>query len=113
MALVSSLQPGVSPIIQLQPNQTQDQTYEKQPLSVVQTGKDDINNIGNIIVWQGQNSLTCWATQDANRIGGNFDNSFPPGVTKDEPLFLWVDQLFRFLIQTGSIEKKKAEELQN
>lgn len=105
LSLVHSLKPDVNPVFSLQPNLTQQEAANIAP-SVVQTGKDNIENIGNTLIWQGQNKLSCWATPDANTIGGNFDNSFPPFNHK-EKVYLWIDQLFR----KGTMEYKKEVEV--
>jgi len=95
LSLVHTLNPEVPPTFQLQANLTEDQIYASTGLTVVQTGKDDINNIGNIQIWQGQNSLSCWGSVASNTIGGNYDNNFPPFLDSSQPIYLWVDQLFR------------------
>lgn len=98
LSLVHTLNPEVPPTFQLQANLTEDQIYASTGLTVVQTGKDDINNIGNIQIWQGQNSLSCWGSVASNTIGGNYDNNFPPFLDSSQPIYLWVDQLFRYFV---------------
>ncbi|XP_072171020.1 lysosome membrane protein 2-like [Diadema setosum] len=61
----------------------------------VNTGKGDINLLGEVEVWDGKTSLEWWSSDEANMINGTDGTAFRPFLTPDDQLYVYVDDLCR------------------
>ena len=62
---------------------------------MVYTGKGDTRSTARYIMWNKQTSMTKWGTPYAGMINGTEGTLFHPGVTRNDTLYVFVDQLFR------------------
>ncbi|XP_030296000.1 platelet glycoprotein 4 [Sparus aurata] len=61
----------------------------------VSTGEDDIANVGKILSWRGEESLTFWDDKYCNMINGTDASSFAPFVDKRKPLYFFSSDICR------------------
>ena len=59
------------------------------------TGVDDLSKVAQYIEWNGNTSMSGWGNPYAAMINGTGGYSFHPGVTRDETLLVFIDELFR------------------
>lgn len=59
------------------------------------TGVDDLAKVAQYIEWNGNTSMSAWGNPYASKINGTGGYSFHPGVSKDETLYVFIDELFR------------------
>ena len=63
--------------------------------TMVFTGKGNPANTARYIMWNEQTSVTKWGTPYAGMINGTEGTLFHPGVSRNDTLYVFVDQLFR------------------
>ncbi|XP_069192737.1 lysosome membrane protein 2-like [Procambarus clarkii] len=68
-----------------------------QPRYVMHTGKGDSAKINKILAWNGHEVLHFWYGDECNMIRGTDANGFPPGLSKNETLYIFNGQLCRSL----------------
>ena len=78
--------------------------------SVIDTGFEDVDKLGQFYQWDGKKSLGLWFDEYANMINGTEGVLFKPNLKKDDKLTVFVDSTYRSfpLIYTG---KKKIKGL--
>jgi lysosome membrane protein 2 len=105
LSLVSELQPNTPATFGLQPNQTEQDALNS-ATTTFYTGKNDINQLGVYKKFEGKTSETCWGSPAANAIFGTDASGFYPGVSMQDLLPVFVDNLFRsaYLAANDSIE---------
>lgn len=79
------------PYIQIQLNNSVNDTQH----SIIYTGSDDIERIGQYIQWDGVTRLGIWPLEDANYINGTEGLFFHPYVTEDEVLQVFLQDTVR------------------
>eukprot|EP01088_Endostelium_zonatum_P014830 TRINITY_DN3391_c0_g1_i1.p1 TRINITY_DN3391_c0_g1~~TRINITY_DN3391_c0_g1_i1.p1 ORF type:complete len:815 (-),score=167.55 TRINITY_DN3391_c0_g1_i1:52-2496(-) len=75
-----------------------DQYLEETGYSILYTGRGDVNNVATYKQWEGKQYLPAgkyW--RDNVTVTGTSGTQFGPGVTKDEQLTVWVDEIVRGL----------------
>lgn len=59
------------------------------------TGVDDLSKVSQYIEWNGHINMSGWGNIYAGMINGTGGYSFHPGVTRDETLLVFIDELYR------------------
>ena len=59
------------------------------------TGKDNLDLVGQFIMWNNQTEIDGWGTKAAKEINGTGGFMFHPGVTREENLTAFISELFR------------------
>lgn len=62
---------------------------------MVFTGKGNPANTARFIMWNKETSVANWGTPYAGMINGTEGTLFHPGVSRNDTLYVFVDQLFR------------------
>ena len=63
--------------------------------NVIETGVNNINNIGQFVTWDGKDSLDIWYDKYANMINGTEGMFFKPHLQEGEGLVAFVDDACR------------------
>jgi len=91
------LSPDVNPVFQLQVNHTSMENADSLSLlDTFITGKNNLDKMNSYLKWQNKSYIECWATESAGIINGSDGTQFHPRVKKDDILYVFVDQVFRF-----------------
>ena len=61
----------------------------------VLTGVNDTRLVGQYLEWNNQTKIEGWGTPEARMINGTGGFLFHPGVTREENLTVFVDELYR------------------
>ncbi len=61
----------------------------------VYTGVDDLSKVAQYIQWNANYSMSAWGNPYAEMLNGTGGYSFHPGVSRDETLLVFIDELFR------------------
>lgn len=61
----------------------------------VYTGEDNINKVGIIERWNGNEALDFWGDKYCNQINGTDASSFPPFIDKNKPLYFFSSDICR------------------
>ncbi len=61
------------------------------------TGVNDTRLVGQYLEWYNQTEIEGWGTPQARMINGTGGFLFHPGVTREENLTVFVDELYRFV----------------
>ena len=75
--------------------------------SIIRTGVDDINALGQYLQWNGYNgSLDIWPGETANEINGTEGLFFHPSLKEGEPLQAFKDDVVRTfdLVYSGKVD---------
>ena len=75
--------------------QTNVTTPDPRNSSSVRTGVVNRKDIGEYVTYQGMSILPFWDGDEANEIKGTEGYFFGPNLSKDRPVYVFVDQLFR------------------
>lgn len=87
----------VDPWWGLTQNQTsKEDANQKSTFDIFKSGKDSIENVDQYVQWQGNSTLTVWASHTANTVTGTDATQFHPGVTKTDQLVVFVTDAFRY-----------------
>ena len=79
--------------------------------SIINTGRKDINKIGEFFQWQGRETLGLWPEESANMINGTEGIMFRPNLKKGDNLTAFVDAAYRsFPLQYSGTTKIKGLE---
>ena len=72
-------------------NETVDGPY------LIATGEEDLSDFGRVLRWLGQDKVIGepWGSPPCNAINGTDGTLFPPFMDEDEPLYVFVTDLFR------------------
>ena len=79
------------PYVQIQLNNSVNDTQD----SIIYTGADEIERIGQFIQWDGLTHLGIWPLEDANDINGTEGLFFHPYVDNNEVLQVFMDDAVR------------------
>ena len=76
--------------------------------SIIGTGVDNINDLGQFYQWNGKESLGLWFDEYANMINGTEGLLFRPNLNDGDGLEVFVDNTYRSfpLINTGKVKIK-------
>ena len=74
--------------------------------SIIHTGSDDINKVGEFKQWDGVERLNLWPGPTANDINGTEGFFFKPYLQKDDSLTIFVDDTLRSFVMTHKREVK-------
>jgi hypothetical protein len=66
--------------------------------------------VGQYLEWKNQTEIEGWGTPEARMINGTGGFLFHPGVTREENLTVFVDELYRF-VYTLSVTWDRWNEL--
>ncbi|XP_069746355.1 lysosome membrane protein 2-like isoform X2 [Narcine bancroftii] len=66
-------------------------------LYLFNTGKKNYMDFTKIIMWNGQKSLSWWASNTSNMINGTDGSTFHPLINKDEALYIFAPDICRSL----------------
>jgi len=61
----------------------------------VHTGVDNLTLVNQYIQWNGNYSMSAWGNPYAAMINGTGGYGFHPGVSREEQLVVFIDELFR------------------
>lgn len=64
---------------------------------MVYTGVDNLTLVSKYIQWNNMTSMP-WGNPYASMINGTGGYSFHPGVTRDETLMIFIDEVFRQVV---------------
>ena len=74
----------------------------------VLTGINDTQLVGQYVEWNNQTEISGWGTPTARMINGTGGFLFHPGVTREENLTVFVDELYRLVcLNIGKFRKRK------
>ena len=76
----------------------------------VLTGVNDTRLVGQYVEWNNHTEMKGWGTPEARQINGTGGFLFHPGVTRDENLTVFVDELYR-LVFLVSVKLSNEQEL--
>ena len=63
--------------------------------NTIHTGKDNLDLVGQFIMWNNQTKIEKWGSPAAQQIRGTGGFMFHPGVTRGENLTAFISELFR------------------
>ena len=61
------------------------------------TGVNDTRLVGQYVEWNNHTEIEGWGSHWARMINGTGGFLFHPGVTRDDNLTVFVDELYRFV----------------
>lgn len=86
----------VDPWWGLNRNQTSiEQADQETNFDTFKTGKGSLNEIQEYVQWQGNSSLSIWATPAANKVRGTDATQFHPDIKQKDNLVVFVSDAFR------------------
>uniref|UniRef100_A0A5K3FXA5 Scavenger receptor class B member 1 n=1 Tax=Mesocestoides corti TaxID=53468 RepID=A0A5K3FXA5_MESCO len=62
---------------------------------VIDTGVNDISQLGNILSYEGKNTVDVWSSEKANQIKGTDGSHFAPNLNANSTLFIFANDLCR------------------
>ncbi|KAM7538610.1 hypothetical protein Aperf_G00000047261 [Anoplocephala perfoliata] len=62
---------------------------------VIDTGVNDVTKVGDILSFEGKNTVDAWSSEEANKIKGTDGSQVAPGLTMDSRRFVFANDICR------------------
>ena len=74
-------------------------------------GTRGLSRLGGVTAWKGQKEFHCWKTKECNKVSGGEGSQFPPGLTMNSRVRIFVPAMCRSL-ELEPVEEREIQGVQ-